>query len=93
MAGQKCLDWKKLKPAKVSDNYRLCCSLAFLMYEEITRLMMFKYMNELDDDVVNRMETDDPIHAVTIAKGLIDYIEQKAKLSLDNAIVYICRFW
>ena len=91
--GQTCIEWKKLKPAKVSDNYRLCRSLAFLVYEEITRLLMFKYMSGLEDDFTDGLDENDPIKAIALARGLIDFIEEKAKSTLDLSVAYICRFW
>jgi len=91
--GQTCLEWKKLKPAKVSDNYRLCCSLAFIVYEEITRLLMFQYMSQLQPEFVNSYDHNDPIKAIVLARGLLKFIEEKADNTLDMSVAYICRYW
>ena len=56
------------------------------MNEDITRPMILEYMNELDDNIVNRMETDDPLHAVIVGQGIIDYMEEKSRSSLDHFI-------
>ena len=93
LTSQHCVEWKKLRPAKVSDNYRLCCSLAFIVYEEITRLLMFKYFSTLPKETVNEVDDMDPLHAITLAQGLLQFVTNKAESSLDNSIVHICRFW
>ena len=90
---QKCVEWKKLKPAKVSDNYRLCCSLAFVVYEEITRLLMFKYISSVVPDLLHNIDNADPLIAITLARGMIDFIQHKANTTLDKSLCYICRFW
>ena len=47
LVSKECVDWKKLKMNKVSDNYRLACSLAFIVHEELTRLLTLQYLNTL----------------------------------------------
>ena len=91
---QKCVEWKKIKPAKVSDNYRLCCSLAMLVYEEITRLLLIQYMNTVADDTIKKDNNDgEGIGAISIAQGFLDYVNDRAERSSDKSIVYICRYW
>ena len=41
---QSIVDWKKLKPTKVSDNFRLCESLCFMCYEEVFRFLFHHYI-------------------------------------------------
>ena len=61
-----------MKPAKVSDNCMLCCSLVLLMNEEITKLMMLEHVNKIDDNAVHRMETNYLLNDVYIEQGMIE---------------------
>ena len=91
---QKCVEWKKIKVAKVSDNYRLCCSLAMLVYEEITRLLLIQFMNTVPDDTIDNDSNDGlGLGAVTIAQRFLDYVNDIANTSTDKSMVYICRYW
>ena len=92
-SAQKCLDWKKIKPAKVSDNYRLCCSLAMLVYEELTRLLLFQYMNVCPEEMIENERNGEGIGAISMAQGFLMYVNDKADSSTDKSFVYVCRYW
>ena len=47
----------------------------------------------MDNDSLRLMTNDDPLFAITLAKGLIDYVEMKANSTLDNSVAYMCRYW
>ena len=90
---QICVDWKKIKVAKVSDNYRLCCSLAMIVYEEITRMLLFQYLNTCNESTCDNDQEREGIGAIHIAQGFLKYVNTKAETSGDLSFVYICRYW
>ena len=92
-SAQTCIDWKKIKAAKVSDNYRLCCSLAMLLYEETTRLLLFQYMHTCEDGIIDNDKTDEGLGAISMAQGFLKHVQAKADNSSDKSFVYLCRFW
>ena len=49
---KECIEWKKLKLNKVSDNYQLSVSLAFMAYEELNRLFIHQYFYTLNNEKV-----------------------------------------
>ena len=90
---------KKLKPLKVSDNYRLASSLAFLTYEEINRLLLHKYFDSVPDssmaDILNDPHDDAKHrgHCVGFARNFVSFVRSTAESLGDEGTVYICHYW
>jgi len=45
---QKCLGWKKLNLAKVSDNYRLCLDMADILFDKLFRYIFYTFLNSAE---------------------------------------------
>jgi hypothetical protein len=98
---QQCLQWKKVKK-KVSDSYRLCESLALLCYEEMYRLLFYKYITdklafeEIGCDFAFATETTDESTTnrmmVSLCISFWSHVEDLANGSKDECIRYVCNF-
>ena len=95
---QNCIEWKKIKPAKVSDNYRLCEALSLIAYDEIYRVLWFKYIIEhtsKQTNDTNMQEDKESIELMTIglSRGFLEYVECLANTTTDDCLKYACRFF
>ena len=71
-SAQNFLDWKKINQEKVSDNYRLCFSLAMLVYKYLVRLIIFQWMNACPEEMIKNERNGEGIGAISIEKYFKD---------------------
>ena len=64
-----------------------------LVYEEIGRLLLMKYLSKSTDFKEGHVLIDDGETAIGLAQGLLEYVKIKADTCTDKSVVYICRYW
>ena len=91
---QTSIEWKKLKPTKVSDNFRLSESLCLMLYEEIFRSLFFRYMKESEKEHNGFIYiNDENLIAVKLSKGFMQYIDEKVITTTDDRLKYQIYFF
>ena len=94
---QNIVDWKKLKPTKVSDNFRLCESLCFMCYEEVFRFLFHHYIQHFlgtnEGMGMLRYISDSNLIAMRLCRGFMVYVDEKSKTTTDDRWEYLIRFF
>ena len=86
---QHCIGWKKLKFGKVSECYKPCIYLLDILFEEVYRLLLFRYLSTNHDDFVTALsdksiEHSAEILSIEVTMGFEKFIEEGIKTTTDQ---------
>ena len=92
-----CIGWKKMKLNHVSENYRQCCSLLDMVYEEIFRILFFTFLSTLEEEQVMHSTSNDSIpretYSISLSRKFDLYINNKIASTTDERLKIMMCFY
>ena len=86
--------WKRIKITKVSQNFRLCRRLAFMLQEEIQRYTwdLFLFRSSKTIDVIVKDSKDVGTIMINLTKHYITWIDRESRQTTDEHLKYLLNY-